>query len=109
MEKEQIENNIVANAEYKVIAKTDDKSASKIAQEWVENNYKEPARTEIGNVAITKRSIKDSLSHGYSQDKLDSISTIKIKDDAIHKGGINIFGKNFGDFDQSIVLTVNTK
>ena len=35
--------------------------------------------------------------------------TIKIKDDAIHKGGINIFGKNFGDFDQSIILTVNTK
>ena len=81
--KEQIENNIVANAEYKVIAKTDDKSASKIAQEWVENNYKEPARTEIGNVAITKRSIKDSLSHGYSQDKLDSISTIK---DVLEKG-----------------------
>ena len=33
--------------------------------------------------------------------------TIKVKDDAIHKGGINIFGKNFGDYNQSIVLTIN--
>ena len=33
--------------------------------------------------------------------------TIKVKDDAIHKGGINIFGKNFGDYDQSIILSIN--
>jgi len=33
--------------------------------------------------------------------------TIKIKDDALHKGGINIFGKNFGDYNQSIILTIN--
>lgn len=32
--------------------------------------------------------------------------TIGIKDDAIHKGGINLFGKNFGDFPQSIVMTM---
>lgn len=32
--------------------------------------------------------------------------TIGIKDDAIHKGGINLFGKNFGDFPQSIVMTI---
>ena len=34
--------------------------------------------------------------------------TIKIKEDAIHKGGINIFGKNFGDYNQSIILTVTS-
>jgi predicted transcriptional regulator len=34
--------------------------------------------------------------------------TIKVKEDAIHKGGINIFGKNFGDYNQSIILTVTT-
>ncbi len=33
--------------------------------------------------------------------------TIKVKDDAVHKGGINIFGKNFGDYNQSIILTIN--
>ncbi len=29
---------------------------------------------------------------------------IGIKSDAIHKGGINIFGKNFGDHKQSIIM-----
>ena len=32
--------------------------------------------------------------------------TIKIKDDAVHKGGINIFGKNFGDYNQAIILSI---
>lgn len=31
---------------------------------------------------------------------------IGIKPDAIHNGGINIFGKNFGDFNQSIIMKV---
>ena len=34
--------------------------------------------------------------------------TIGIKDDAIHKGGINLFGKNFGDFPQAIIMTLTT-
>ena len=33
---------------------------------------------------------------------------IGIKPDAIHKGGINLFGKNFGDHKQSIILKVLT-
>ena len=32
--------------------------------------------------------------------------TIGIKDDAIHKGGINLFGKNFGDYPQAIVMEI---
>ena len=32
--------------------------------------------------------------------------TIGIKDDAEHKGGINLFGKNFGDFNQAIIMTI---
>ena len=32
--------------------------------------------------------------------------TILIKEDAKHRGGINIFGKHFGDFPQAIVLRV---
>ena len=31
---------------------------------------------------------------------------LEIKKDAAHKGGINIFGKNFGDYNQAIVMTV---
>lgn len=32
--------------------------------------------------------------------------TIGIKDDAVHKGGINLFGKNFGDFPQGIIMKI---
>ena len=32
--------------------------------------------------------------------------TIGIKEDAVHRGGINLFGKNFGDYPQAIVLTL---
>jgi len=32
--------------------------------------------------------------------------TIRIKEDAVHKGGINIFGKNFGNYDQAIIMTI---
>ena len=32
--------------------------------------------------------------------------TIGIKDDAVHKGGINLFGKHFGDFSQAIIMTL---
>ncbi|MDE5896943.1 MAG: ArsR family transcriptional regulator [Clostridia bacterium] len=31
---------------------------------------------------------------------------VGIKEDAKHRGGINLFGKNFGDFPQSIVMTL---
>ena len=31
---------------------------------------------------------------------------LEIKEDAVHRGGINIFGKNFGDYNQAIVMTV---
>ena len=31
---------------------------------------------------------------------------IGIKEDAEHKGGINLFGKNFGDYPQAIVMIV---
>lgn len=32
--------------------------------------------------------------------------TIGIKNDAVHKGGINLFGKNFGDYPQAIVMKI---
>lgn len=32
--------------------------------------------------------------------------TIGIKDDAVHKGGINLFGKNFGDYPQGIKMVL---
>lgn len=35
--------------------------------------------------------------------------TLAINPDAVHKGGINIFGKNFGDYPQAILLTLIEK
>lgn len=32
--------------------------------------------------------------------------TLAIKDDAVHKGGMNIFGRSFGDYPQAIVMTL---
>ncbi len=29
-----------------------------------------------------------------------------IKETAVHRGGINLFGKNFGDFNQAIIMTI---
>ena len=32
--------------------------------------------------------------------------TLEVKEDALHKGGLNLFGKNFGDYPQAILMTV---
>lgn len=32
--------------------------------------------------------------------------TIGIKEDAVHRGGLNLFGKNFGDYQQSIIMII---
>lgn len=31
---------------------------------------------------------------------------IGVKENAVHRGGINLFGKNFGDFNQAIIMTL---
>ena len=31
---------------------------------------------------------------------------IGVKDAAVHRGGINLFGKDFGDYPQSIIMTL---
>lgn len=35
--------------------------------------------------------------------------TLSIKKDAIHKGGLNLFGKGFGDHPQDIIMAIQTK
>lgn len=35
--------------------------------------------------------------------------SVGVKEDAIHKGGINIFGKNFGDFNHDIIMKITYK
>lgn len=57
----------------------------------------------IDNGLVTDKIRFDDLKlYDGSAIKLD----IGIKEDARHKGGINLFGKNFGDYPQSIVMTL---
>lgn len=57
----------------------------------------------VDNVFVHKHVVFDDLKlYDGSAIKL----TIGIKEDAVHRGGINIFGRNFGDFPQAIVMTV---
>jgi predicted transcriptional regulator len=32
---------------------------------------------------------------------------VGIKPDAVHQGGMNLFGREFGDHDQNIKMTIN--
>ena len=61
-----------------VIQKTADLSARKAAEKWWSENVEQPLvfNTEIGDVVIDEKSIKDSLAHRYNQAKLDSITSL---------------------------------
>lgn len=57
----------------------------------------------INNVLKTDTpAIQDLRIDGDDSVKL----TLAIKDDATHKGGMNLFGKNFGDYPQAIIMTL---
>lgn len=58
----------------------------------------------VDNQLIDKRDIFDEL-RLFEGSAIQL--TIGIKDDAIHKGGINLFGKNFGDYPQGIIMTIS--
>ena len=59
----------------------------------------------LDNQLIDKRNLFDDL-HLFDGSAIQL--TIGIKDDATHKGGINLFGKNFGDFPQGIKMTLSS-
>lgn len=61
-----------------VIQKTADLSARKAAEKWWNENVAKPLvfNTEIGDVEINDKSIKDSLAHRYRQPKLDAITSL---------------------------------
>jgi predicted transcriptional regulator len=49
----------------------------------------------------------DSRMNEFNLEKQDYISVrIGIKDDAVNKGGLNLFGEGFGDFAQNIVMKI---
>ena len=61
--------------------------------------------TFVDGVKISPVSIKDLDLENHRSIRL----RIGVKDDARHPGGINIFGRGFGNYDQDIVLRLTTR
>ena len=56
----------------------------------------------LNDVMFSKKTI-----HDFSIPELPFVKiTFCVKEDAVHRGGINLFGKKFGDYEQAIVLTL---
>ena len=58
------------------IVEKGDISAKEAAFQWAEDNLPVQIVTRFGNVEINRTSIKDSLGHGFSQKKLDAITSL---------------------------------
>ncbi len=61
--------------------------------------------TFVDGVKISPVSIKDLDLENHRSIRL----RIGVKDDARHPGGVNIFGRGFGNYDQDIVLRLTTR
>ena len=59
----------------------------------------------VDGTKISPISLKELDLEGHRSIRL----RIGIKDEAKHKGGINIFGRGFGNYDQDIVMCLSTK
>lgn len=58
----------------------------------------------IDNIIVTPNVTIDDL---HIDDGSAIQFTIEIKKDAVHKGGINLFGKHFGDYPQAIIMKIS--
>ena len=85
--------NVVSTVKRGTIKAGEDGSVINAAASYVEKNFKEPAKTKIGDIDITKQGIVDSLSHGFGKTKLDAIPAIK---DVLEKGEYLGYEKDFG-------------
>lgn len=56
----------------------------------------------LNNVLFSKTTIDKFLLPNTPHVKV----SFEIKEDAVHRGGLNLFGKNFGDYNQALVLTL---
>lgn len=62
-----------------------------------------PLGTSLDGVSVGSEHTLDSLGIRGS----DTVRfELGIKESAVHRGGINLFGKNFGDFNQAIIMTI---
>ncbi len=68
---------VICEVKRDLIQARDGKKVRQIAYEWVEENIKQPVKTQIGYVLFNGNTVQDSLAHGYGPDKLDAIPAIK--------------------------------
>lgn len=69
-------------------------------------NWKvDKAKSSIDSIRVSSVTIDDL----NLKDKYFVKLKIGIKQDATHKGGVNLFGKEFGDFEQDIIMKIHYK
>ncbi|MBQ3572849.1 MAG: ArsR family transcriptional regulator [Clostridia bacterium] len=56
----------------------------------------------LNNVLVNKKTLKDFSVVSNNNVKI----TFGVDKDAVHRGGLNLFGRGFGDYEQSITLTL---
>ncbi len=84
------------SVEKNIIVSDGELSARKVAEAWWDTNVGAPVfyETEAGEVEISKSSIKDSLSHGYNQAKLDALTSLSEGfKNAVYLGSLPDFGR----------------
>ena len=59
---------------------------------------------QLGELLLMQAEIAGDMLGLYDRPSVEF--KIGVKPDAVHRGGINLFGKHFGDYPQSIVMTV---
>lgn len=72
-------------------------SAIKNAKEWAKQNSLNITREDIGEIVFNERSVQNSLSHAFSQKKLDAVQAVP---DTIKHGKILKISKDFNGKDQ---------
>ncbi len=93
-----------------LIKKSDGKSARQSALEWWKENVGEARSydTEIGIVDIDKKSIGDSLAHGYNQVKLDAVATLNGGfENAVYLGTMPDFSRQEGVSNHYFAYPIN--
>ena len=77
MKRRELDAKPVTHIEPNVIKAGEGLSAIKAALAWAKKNLPVQAETAIGTLVADERSVKSSLSHSYSQEKLDAVVSLK--------------------------------
>ena len=74
--KQILEKETVAKIQRNIIKVSEAETAIDAAKQWIKEYGNTPVKTAIGEVILDERTVKNSLSHGFSQEKLDAVQAI---------------------------------